>query len=294
MRTALRFLALLLVLAANLSAQETSPRLRLVFWNVEWFPGSHPNATNAEAVEQITKVVPAIKALNPDILGLNEVLNWNAAAIATLGIPQLKVQVCSDFLDENGAKTFQQLVIASRKSAIGGWWEPWKTGKTTTPRRGFAFAAFQPAPGQILLVYCVHLKSNRGSANENIPMREESALQLIEHAAAMEKAYGPLGHVSTVIGGDFNTSTDDPKFKKEKTLKILEDAGFAWSWAQVPFAERVTLPSQPSNNPDFPPFPDACFDHVLVKGATIASVKVENLQPAPSDHRPVIVELQLP
>jgi endonuclease/exonuclease/phosphatase family metal-dependent hydrolase len=225
---------------------------------------------------------------------MEEVLNWDAAAVALARVPGTDVQVTTEFLDETGNRTAQQLVIASRLPSVGAWWEVWKAGQNITPKRGFAFAAYQPAPGRVLLVYCVHLKSNRGDLAENISMREESARQLLDHVAAMEKAYAPLGTVSVVIGGDFNTSPDDPKFAAEKTLPLLIQAGFRSAWENVPFPQRVTLPSKPSRNPKYPPFPDACFDHVLVKGARVVSARVDVPDPSPSDHRPVIVEIALP
>lgn len=281
------------LLAGNLAAQDTAP-LKLVFWNLEWFPGGRPNATPAEAEAQIAKTVPAVAALKPDIFGMAEVRDWNAAEIAIKGLPDMSVQVSSDFVDDSGSKTTQQVVIASRLPAIGGWWEAWKTGDVITPTRGFSFAAYQPSPNHVLLVYSIHLKSNRGELKQNMAMREESARQLVDHVAAMEKAYGTLGTTTTIIGGDFNTSTDDPKFSEEQTFKILEAAGFQSAWKDVPFAQRVTLPTKPSRNPKYPPFPDACFDHILVKNANVVSASVGMPDPNPSDHRPVIVDITLP
>ncbi len=293
----LRILLAALFCTGILHAQETPPAtkpLKIAFWNVEWFPGGHPNPTNVEAVAQIALAIPAMAKLDADIIGMEEILNWDAAAISLAKTPGANVQVASGFLDETGAATAQQLVIASRLPAIGAWWELWKSGRGVTPKRGFAFAAYQPAPGRVLLVYCVHLKSNRGELRENLPMREESSRQLLAHAAAMENAYASLGTVSVVIGGDFNTSLDDPKFRMEQTLALLTKSGFQSAWQDVPFKDRVTLPSTPSNNPKFPPWPDACFDHVFVKGAKVVSATAATFDPSPSDHRPVIVDLELP
>lgn len=282
-----------LLFAGNLVAQEAQP-VKLVFWNLEWFPGGSPNATPAEAEAQAAKAAPAVAALKPDIFGMEEVRDWSGAELALKDSPDLKVQVSSDFLDDNGAKTTQQVVIASRQPAIGAWWEAWKAGSAITPKRGFSFAAFQPTPNHVLLVYCVHLKSNRGELKENTAMREESAKQLVDHVAAMEKAYSGLGTVSVVIGGDYNTSSDDPKFSAEKTFQLLEAAGLQSAWKDVPFAQRVTLPSSPSKNPKYPPFPDACFDHVFVKNVKVVSASAGTPDPNPSDHRPVIVDVVLP
>jgi len=69
--------------------------------------------------------------------------------------------------------------------------------------------------------------------------------------------------------------------------------GFQSCWQGKPLAQRLTLPSTPSENPKYPPFPDACFDHVFAKGAKIVSSAVFTPESEPSDHRPVVVEVAL-
>ncbi len=295
MKFIIRLLLIAVLGASSALAQDTAPKkLKIAFWNVQWFPGSRPNASQAEIDAQVSKVIPAIEQLNPDVLGMEEIRDADAAKLAFSKIPGMNVQVCSAYLDENNAVTFQQTVIASKLPAIGGWWEAWKAGEAITPKRGFSFAAYQPAPGQVLLVYCVHLKSNRGEASENIPMREESARQLVDHVAAMEKAYGVMGQVSVVIGGDFNTYPENPDWAAEQTFGILEKAGFVSCWQGIPFAQRVTHPSTPPKNPKYPAFPDACFDYIFIKGAKIISPAAVVTDPGASDHRPVTAEIELP
>lgn len=291
-----RFFAFLItaLLSLNLCAQEPNPaskNLRAVFWNLEWFPGSRPQATVAEAMDQIVKVVPAVAALKADIFGTTEVHGPNAIAISLYQSPGMSTQVCSEFLDDAGKPTFQQIGIASRLPAMSAWWENWKQG-SITPKRGFAFSAFEPSPGNILLVYAVHLKSNRGELAENIAMREESVRQLLDHVKEMEKAYAPLGKVAVIVGGDFNTTLDDPKFDQEKTLRMLQKSGFSWCWEGIPFKDRVTLPSAPPRNPKLPPFPDVCFDHIFTKGVKVTSASVVPIEGEPSDHRPIVVDLE--
>ncbi|MDX2079370.1 MAG: endonuclease/exonuclease/phosphatase family protein [Terrimicrobiaceae bacterium] len=267
--------------------------LRLVFWNIAWFPGGHPNATPFDSVAQIVDVVPAVASLDPDIIGLTEILNEEAMEIAFYQTPGLRPQVCSVFLDDEGIVTRQQIGIASKMPAMNAWWENWRA-RRIAPKRGFSFAAFEPEPGRILLVYTVHLKSNRGDSTENFAMREESARQLLAHVSEMEKAYAGRGTIGVIIGGDFNTSLDDPKFADEQTLRDLKKAGFTWGWTDVPFAERITLPSKPSNNPEFPPFPDTCFDHAFFKNVRVRSARVVPVEPNPSDHRPIVFEIEIP
>ena len=98
-----------------------------------------------------------------------------------------KVDVCSDFPPREGQKEAQQVAITSRLQPLSAWAEEWKPGGAITPPRGFAFAAYQLSPRQLLLVYALHLKSNRGDIREDMRIREESMLQLRSHMKAMEQ-----------------------------------------------------------------------------------------------------------
>jgi endonuclease/exonuclease/phosphatase family metal-dependent hydrolase len=170
---------------------------------------------------------------------------------------------------------------------MSAWAEAWQSGSAITPPRGFAFAAYELAPRQLLLVYAVHLKSNRGELVEDIAIREESIRQLRAHMRAMDEAYGKLGRLAWVIGGDFNTAPDDLRFKEEKSVRELMTNGFAWSWADMPMERRVTMP------PDAR-FPAACFDHIFFRGAKLKKAEVIPTSEKSSDHRAVRADLTLP
>ena len=154
------------------------------------------------------------------------------------------------------------------------------------PPRGFAFAAYEVAPRHVLLVYAIHLKSNRGEIAEDIVIREESMQQLVAHIHEMNEAYGKLGSVSCVVGGDFNTAPDDPRFADETTTRTLRDNGFLWCWENIPFAQRISLPADKL-------FPAACFDHIFVRNAKINSARVIETSRRSSDHNAIFAELQL-
>ena len=136
----------------------------------------------------------------------------------------------------------------------------------------------------MLLVYALHLKSNRGQVVEDIAIREESMRQLLAHMKDMEAAYGKLGVITWVVGGDFNTAPDDPRFKNEKTTAGLTSNGFQWCWQDIPAATRITMP------PDAR-FPAATFDHIFYRGAALKKAEVIQTSPASSDHRAVRAEL---
>jgi endonuclease/exonuclease/phosphatase (EEP) superfamily protein YafD len=65
---------------------------------------------------------------------------------------------------------------------------------------------------------------------------------------------------------------------------MFEKAGFTSALASLPRAETITWPAADG-------FPDATFDHILVKGIQVKSVLVPRAFDNCSDHRPVVVDL---
>ena len=179
---------------ANLRRRRQLP-LRAAFWNIKWFPGGRPNAYRAEERQQIDSVQQDITKLNADVIGFEEVRSWDAAALAVKSLPGFKVDVCANFPPREGQTETQQVAITSRLQPMSAWAEEWKAGSAITPPRGFAFAAYQLAPKQLLLVYGLHLKSNRGEAIEDIAIREESMRQLARaherHGSGLRKTRRP-------------------------------------------------------------------------------------------------------
>lgn len=296
------FVAIAMLCAATLSAQTspwpfapkpvsgTSPAghsVTVAFWNIQWFPGSHPDPTRADETRQINMVNIDMAKLNGvDVIGMEEVRNFEQAGVAVKPLAGFKADVCANWPPREGQKESQEVAIASRLPALSAWAEQWKPNGAIVPPRGFCFAAYQIAPHQLLMVYALHLKSNLGDLKDNLPLREESMRQLRSHMEAMQAAYGKLGNIAWVVGGDFNTSTDDQQFSAEKTIRGLIDNGFTWCWRGIQPSMRVTLPP----HGDFRP---SCFDHILCRGATIRKAWVVNTSTQSSDHRPVVAILDL-
>ncbi|MFN2621645.1 MAG: endonuclease/exonuclease/phosphatase family protein [Chthoniobacterales bacterium] len=275
------FVATLLVLP--LRAQDPAPspaQLTVTFWNVQWFPGRRPNASHAEENRQIKAVHADIAQLNSDIVAFEEVRDYDHAALAVKPLAGFKVDVCSSFPPREGQNEAQQVAITSRLQPLSAWSELWKPSGALVPPRGFSFAAYQVAPRQLLLVYALHLKSNRGEIHEDMRIREESIQQLIAHMKDMNTAYGKLGAVSWIVGGDFNTAPDEPRFASEKTLASIRADGFRWGWEGIPFNSRITVPGDLR-------YPPASFDHVFYRGVTLVKAWVANTSPQSSDHRAV-------
>jgi endonuclease/exonuclease/phosphatase family metal-dependent hydrolase len=259
-------------------------RLAVTFWNIQWFPGRRPNASRAEENRQVRSVHADLALLNADIIAMEEVRDYKYAAIAVKPLPGFKVDVCSSFPSREGQNEAQQVAITSRLQPLSAWSELWKPSGAIVPPRGFAFAAYETAPRQLLLVYALHLKSNRGEIHEDIRIREESMLQLVAHMKAMQTAYGKLGALTWVVGGDFNTAPDELRFATEKTISSLRASGFHCAWDGIPFNSRITVPADLR-------YPAACFDQIFFRGATLVRAWVVNTSAQSSDHRPAMAIL---
>jgi endonuclease/exonuclease/phosphatase (EEP) superfamily protein YafD len=264
----------------------SSTTITATFWNVQWFPGRRPNASRAEENRQIRAVHHDLAQLAPDVVGLEEVRDFKHASLAIEPLSGFKVDACSNFPPREGQQEGQQIAIASRLQPISAWAEAWKPGGVIVPPRGFAFAAYQLSPRQVLLVYALHLKSNRGEIHEDIRIREEATHQLLSHIKAMNAIYGKMGALTCIVGGDFNTAPDEPRFAGEKTVPRLLADGFSWGWQGIPLSSRVTVP------PDLR-YPAACFDQVFFRGATLVRAWVANTSSQSSDHRAVNAVLNL-
>ena len=266
------------------------------FWNIEWFPGRRPHAGAKAQASHVAAVLPVVQGLDPDVLGLEEVGDAEAARLLTAHLPGgFRVDVCTEFTrDPTGEPSRQQTVLCSRLPLLTAGWQRWAADSTgRTPRRGFAFAAYRPAPGEVLLVYGVHLKSNLadepGGDATNVAMREESMRQLLVHERQESGVCAQWGRVRmVVVGGDMNTSLDDARFESETTLRALRgEGGFCWAWEGLPLALRFTLPGGG-------PYPATCFDHVFYRGdgVRLANASVQLTGRSASDHRPVTAKFE--
>ena len=279
-----RFFAILVGLVTALGAEPGPQTLRVVTWNLQWFPGGRNGASKEEQDKQIVQIRNEVRKLNPDILLLQEV--GSAAALEEtlkpLG-PEWKKAIVSQFKNGNFLSG-QQLAIAARMPAEAVWAEAWEKGWAGSPR-GYAYASFL-IRGKRIAVYCLHLKSNLGDPPTNTSKREDATEQLMAHVkTGRERVPTPD---AIIIGGDFNT--DDPdtpagQSPGERTFGMLRKAGFKWSFDGVAHADRITCPGKGR-------YPDACFDQLFTRGLgnPIASVVVAE----GSDHRPVVMEISLP
>lgn len=273
-----KWVSLALIACIFLGATSKSAEVvRLVTWNLEWFPGKKPAASQEECDKHFMEVAAILPQMRADIIVLQEVRNDDAAQRLAKMLPGFDVHVTSQFKD-SFTRTIgeQQITIMSRFQADGAWAEPWKKGWANAPR-GYAYAKLVIS-GKPLHVYGLHLKSNLGDPVKNTSKREDAMEQLIEHVQSQAKP-----KEGVVVVGDFNTSKEQINLAGDRTLKKIEEAGFFWGFEGIPLEQRITIPGKGR-------YPDACFDHIYIRDLGRPAAMVLKDTPG-SDHLPVVVDV---
>ena len=110
--------ALLLALScANISCA-FGETIRVTTWNLEWFPaGSAKSLPPAVEQQRIAAAAEQIKILNPDVLLLQEIRDWDTCErlITALRPVQYYTLVCSAFRESFGGGIGRQQVAGSPK-----------------------------------------------------------------------------------------------------------------------------------------------------------------------------------
>jgi endonuclease/exonuclease/phosphatase family metal-dependent hydrolase len=288
-------LALLASFVVGLALGESPEptKVRVTTWNLEWFPsGSAHGATPEVQAQRIAAAAAVLRPINPDIILLQEVRDYEACArLGEVIAPGLyHVAICSAFKEpfQSGLGK-QQVAILSKYQAQAAWAERWKSMSGVDPPRGFAFAWFKIGSDDIG-VYSVHLKSNlithgdrEAETAKNIQKREVAIAQLLTHVRDVIGSTIP-SIKGVVIGGDFNTNHDQGMFAAERTLDSLADAGYQNGFEGLPLSERVSHPGTHG-------FPDATFDFIFAKGLTTSQPAI--IRTNASDHWPVTRDFRL-
>ena len=284
------------VIGLFIPMQLSAEPLKLLSWNIEWFPGGNPKPKEAEKTKQTKLVEEQLAAIKPDIFLAQEITDKIAFEKVVSTMPgKLTMHVCSRFMNhESKELSPQQCAITSNLKADSAFFESFKpNAKLPHLSRGFAFAALEHPQGGLIMIYSVHLKSNRGSetpeGEQNVAdTRAESVRQILSHKAEMEKRYAGKKIMGWLIGGDFNTNHDN-QFTKCTAVADLVKGGFSNTWDKTPKEERLTW----FTNPFAPQFKPTTFDYVMTIGFKETQAKAIPVPREASDHNAVLLMLEV-
>ncbi|MEM6884440.1 MAG: endonuclease/exonuclease/phosphatase family protein [Verrucomicrobiota bacterium] len=229
------------------------------FWNIRWFPGHHPVKQDEESrKEQINAVNGFIHKWDPTVLFACEIRDldhWQKIK------PRYPYLACTDIVrleSENAELPQQGIAIMSRIPWEKIWTLDFSELPDTPdrPSRGMLGVQFKLPDGKILTCYAFHLKSNRGGISETL-VRRQRAVNYLEWD--WERLGLDPKKDAILLLGDFNTSAQDPTFKEDRTIAMLQELGFHHSAEGLPREERLTIPASryPAND----------FDHIMISDA---------------------------
>jgi len=102
---------------ASESAAESSG-LKITAWNLQWFPGKTPSGgTAAEQAAHVSAVISELKAIDADIVLLQEIREPAALQEIIKAIPEYSLDVVSDFQDVPGRALTLFLVKTTLENA---------------------------------------------------------------------------------------------------------------------------------------------------------------------------------
>jgi hypothetical protein len=189
-----------------------------------WDLGPRPGAAARSEADRIQEAASALKALNPDVILLQDVANRESCMELAKALKpgDYTVAACSSFRDAaTGQPGRHQAAILARAQAYISWSELWKSqGANAAPAGGFAFAAIRLGDRNVGI-----FSVQAGPAGGAVGMQ-----QLLEQIATVRK-WNANAVQSVVAAGDLGA---DPK-----DAEILSEGGLADALLNVPPGKKM-------------------------------------------------------
>ncbi len=238
---------MVLALALTLARGHAAP-IRVTTWDLR--PGLivGTNFLSKEFQQGLIKdAAQSLKKLRPDVILLQEVGGWETCSqLAQALQPEIyHVAICSTFRDAAGKPLSSQVAIISKAKAYLTWSTPWQNGGASPALEGgYAFAALHLGDKNVGVFSVQFGQGDSVSAEatqsaQSQLARTVSALQLLQQIAALE-SWQDNRPEAIIVAGDFNTTRDDGRLAREKTLSLLEQAGFEDAFAGCALEKRIT------------------------------------------------------
>ena len=258
-------MALALALAA---APSQAAPIRVTTWDLQ--PGAVAGTNGwSDKFQQslVQDTAESLKKLRPDVIMLQQVADWETCQqLAQALQPETyQVVICSSFRDPSAKLLSRQVAILSKAKGYLAWSEPWQNSNASPAAPGgFAFAAIRLGNKNIGF-FSVQFSDGVSSGTEESrsaawqQARGESARQLVKQIDSLQD-WKDNRLQTFIVAGDFDTTPDDLRLVDEKTLSLLEQAGFDNASAGLPLEKRVTLPGDAWR-------PAATLDYIFTRDA---------------------------
>lgn len=251
-------------------------------------PYTEDENTPAKPVEQLDKLAVTMRALDADVVAMEEVENrgylerFVAAKLPDLGYREV---VCFEGNDHRGidCAVLSRFPVGPVTSHRHLHFSDGSGGETQF-QRDFLQVQIQPPGAPAFYVFPVHFKSKRGPAetSDHVRVAETSqARKIIDQVAEHEK--NPL----LIVCGDFNDTWDSPALKAIRGEGPNALQGFIQS---LPKGTRTYNEGEHADMIDFILASPDMAKHYVDKSYKVITGNVDSLG---SDHNPVVAQFKL-
>ncbi|HWV99829.1 MAG TPA: endonuclease/exonuclease/phosphatase family protein [Candidatus Acidoferrum sp.] len=247
--------------------------LRVTTWNLQSPSAEATGGTNTS----IQRWAATLTKLHPDVILLQGVSDWQMCAqlAEALKPAEFNIAICSSFRPAQGqAGGRQQVAILSRQKAYFSWSAAWRTPGDIARQGGFAFAALQAGRLRVGL-FCAEFGAGAGLETQVRPLLDE--LNSVKRWEMNQVQ-------SFVVAATFGDLDKTASTAREKTVRLLEEAGFVDPLLQLPARQRITFIAKAGQ-------PGVTADYLLVEPSIFPSPQIPTT--AGWDHNPVTCDLEL-
>lgn len=288
------------------------PFIRLVTYNIEWFPAGQRPTSKAHVQRHIESVAALLQKIEPDIVATQETRNLGALVALNNRMNRFFGFLASSHFREHNTVPVDDDLVQQEAGLMSRL--PWLFCEEidfgaiprNAPTRGWLVAGFN-VRGLTFTLYNGHKKSNFGATDagerqRNFNNRLTAMLELRRDWA--RRGLDPRTDRIIVVG-DMNTDLFSDEFKDDHSLRALLSWGFRHTWEGVPPEQRITFPGK-----DGETFPGSTLDYIFLSNAwgpeiPRARAVAEGVsrqrgvfagdQPGiASDHFPVVLDLPIP
>lgn len=246
-----------------------SPGHTLAAWNIQWFPGQRPGASQKDQLRHTESVRKELEELSADILFLCEIRGIEELEALGLDYPYMACTDIPSVLHPRDSDVGKSplprlgLAILSRIPWEQAWVLDFSEFSDTMdrPPRGVLAARFREASGRYLWIYSVHLKSNaRRSPYDGL--KRDRALRYIERDWERHGIHPSKDFI--IVLGDMNFSWRQFRHRNDPAHLTLREYGFTSVMDGAPLEETYTLPKKRG-------YPATDFDNILLSPALLSA-----------------------